>query len=321
MVLSHLEQPCQCTQPSRGFRPSFDPMTVEEHVPLARFSTLHVGGAARFFVRVSTVPDLQGALVLAEEKGVPWFPLGGGANFFCRDEGFPGLVIKMENRGIAIPNGERRREKGEITAEAGALTRMLVLKAVDQGLRGIEHLAGVPGTVGGAVRGNAGAFGMETKDRLVRVRVVKRTARGWEDNILPREQLFFAYRDTTFKRERDTFVVWSATFALASGDKAEGERLVAEDLALRNAKQPYDFPSVGSIFKNPSPDRPAGQLIEATGLKGNRVGGAEVSTKHANFIVNRGGATATDVRSLIQQIKDRVFDAHGVRLEEEIVIL
>ncbi len=296
-------------------------MEITADVPLSRYSTLHVGGAARSFVAVSTIEGLRAALCWSEERSLPWFILGGGANFFCRDDGFPGLVIKMENRGITIPNRDRRQEKGEITADAGVLTRMLVLKAVDQGLRGIEHLAGIPGTIGGAVRGNAGAFGMEIKDRLARVHVLRRTAREWAEDIVPLEQLSFAYRDSTFKREPGTYVVWSATVALPVGDKAEGERLVAEDLALRKTKQPYEFPSVGSIFKNPSPDRTAGRVIEAAGLKGVRVGGAEVSTKHANFIVNRGGATATDVRSLIQQIKDRVFDTSGVHLEEEIVIL
>lgn len=304
-------------------------MDLAESVSLARYSTLHVGGEAQHFARVNTLDDLRAALAWADDRSLPWFILGGGANFFCRDEGFPGLVIKMECRSVSIGTRQPGTGNREFLAEAGAVTRVAVLRAVQEGLRGMERLAGIPGTIGGAVRGNAGAFGTETKDFLASARVLRRSAAGWEESILPRDQLFFAYRDSTFKREqlfreagKAASVIWSATFSLAVGDRSEGERLVAEDLAARKAKQPYEFPSVGSIFKNPEPGRVfAGQLVEATGLKGLRVGGAEVSTKHANFIVNRGGATATDVVRLIGEIKKRVFDAHGIPLEEEIVVL
>lgn len=309
-------------------------MTVQENVSLAPFSTLHVGGAARYFTKVATMEDLRAALSWAEEKGLPWFPLGGGANFFCRDEGYRGLVMKIEAHSLQIPNSQfpiSNDEKGEVTAEAGVITRVAVLQAVEHGLRGIEHLAGIPGTIGGAVRGNAGAFGVETKDFLTRVRVLRRTPGGWAEDVLPRAQLDFAYRDSTFKRAPRDFVVWSATFSLPAGDGVEGERLVAEDLAERKAKQPYEFPSVGSIFKNPpsprlrgagpSSDWAAGKLIESVGLKGYRVGGAQVSEKHGNFIVNRGGAAASDVLTLIAEAKKRVFDVSGIALAEEIVVL
>lgn len=287
---------------------------IEHRVPLAQYSTLHVGGKADALARVTSLTGLRESLSWADDRGLPWFLLGGGANFFCRDEGFPGLVIKMENRVIDVGHGE-------VTAEAGALTRLVALKAVDQGLRGMERLAGIPGTIGGAVRGNAGAFGMETKDHLTRIRVLGRTTAGWEEKTLPRDQLFFAYRDSIIKREPKDYVVWSATFTLEPGDKVAGGWLVAQDFAERKAKQPYEYPSVGSIFKNPSPSQPAGKLIESAGLKGVRIGGAEISLKHANFIVNRGGATARDVLALIQRVKQSVFDTHGITLAEEIVIL
>lgn len=287
---------------------------IEENISLARYSSLHVGGDGRYFTRVSTLTELHEVLLWATERGLPWFILGGGSNFFCRQEGFPGLVIKMENRNIAIGHGE-------LTADAGAITRLAVTQAVRQGLRGMERLAGIPGTIGGAVRGNAGAFGMETKDRLARVHVLRRSPRGWEEDILPKEQLTFAYRDSTFKRDPSLAVVWRATFSLERGDVAEGERLVNEDLAARRAKQPYEFPSVGSVFTNPSTDRPSGALVEVAGLKGYRIGGAEVSTKHANFIVNRGGATAADVSALIAEMQRRVFEASGISLVPEISIL
>lgn len=312
-VARTLVSPPQSTSSKKMFHP-------EEQVSLARYSTLHVGGDARYFTRVSTLPELQEALTWATERGAPWFILGGGSNFFCRQEGFPGLVIKMENRATEIVPGSTTHT-GELTADAGAITRLAVGLAVRQGLRGMERLAGIPGTIGGAVRGNAGAFGTETGDRLARVHVLRRSPSGWEEDILPREQLTFAYRDSTFKRDPGSAVVWRATFSLERGDVAEGERLVAEDLAARRAKQPYEFPSVGSVFKNPSTDRPSGALVEAAGLKGHRIGGAEVSMKHANFIVNRGGATAADVVALIAEIQRRVFETSGVSLVPEIFIL
>lgn len=314
-------------------------MHINERVSLVPYSTLHVGGEARYLTRVATLDALREALTFAGEKDLPWFIVGGGANFFCREEGFPGLVIKMENRSMVMGNGqpEKPREprvcagkaegRRDVTADAGVITRVMVLRAVAHGLRGIEHLAGIPGTVGGAVRGNAGAFGVETKDFLHRVRVLRKTKRGWEEDVLHADQLFFAYRDSTFKREQlsrevgaPPSVIWSATFRLPMGDRRAGERLVAEDLAARKAKQPYEFPSVGSVFTNPLP-RHAGQLIESVGLKGFRIGGAEFSGKHANFILNRGGATARDVLALIAEAKQRVRDTCGIPLEEEIVVL
>lgn len=289
-------------------------MTIEEHTPLARYSSLHVGGDARYFIRVSQLDELRSALSWVSERELPWFILGGGTNFFCRDEGFPGLVVKMENRELSFLGNE-------MVADAGVILRVAILQAVQRGLRGAEHLGGIPGTVGGAVRGNAGSFGMETKDRLACVRVLRAGKSSWEEDVLPRAQLAFAYRDSTFKLEPSKHVIWQATFSLARGDVEEGKRLVDEDLAARKRKQPYEFPSVGSVFKNPSPVHPAGHVIEQAGLKGLRVGGAEVSSKHANFIVNRGGATATDALQLIETIKQRVFETSGIRLEEEIVVL
>lgn len=295
-------------------------MKPEEHVPLSRYSTLHVGGEARYFAKVAALSELQEALTWATDRSLPWFILGGGSNFFCRDEGFRGLVIRMEHRSVTLASGETPRS-GELTADAGALLRLAVMEAVRHGFRGLEHLVGIPGTIGGAVRGNAGSFDLETKDRLMRVHVLQATPAGWQEDILPRSQLFFAYRDSTFKREPGRAVVWRATFSVDRGDAAEGERLVNEDLAARKAKQPYEFPSVGSVFKNPSANQSAGSLIEAAGLKGRRIGGAEVSTKHANFIVNRGGATAKDVLALIGEIERAVWERTGVRLEKEIVVL
>jgi len=286
---------------------------IRENVPLAPLSTLHVGGPARYLVAASSVGDLCDALSWAEDRSLLFLILGGGSNMLIRDEGYPGLIVKMEQRTIEV--AER-----ELLAGAGAATRLAVITAVRHGLRGLEHLAGIPGTIGGAVRGNAGSFGSETKDYLTRVEVLHLTPHGWEEEVLPKEVLAFGYRDSLFKHD-PAYVVCRAVFALATGGVAEGERLVQEDLAARKQTQPYEFPSVGSVFKNLRPDLPAAKLIEAAGGKGLARGGAEVSTKHANFIVNRGGATAAEVLALIADIKQRVFDVAGITLEEEIVII
>jgi UDP-N-acetylmuramate dehydrogenase len=288
-------------------------MIVRENVPLAPFSTLHVGGRARYFVAAPSCTSLCEALSWAEDHALPFFILGGGSNTLFRDEGFPGIVIKMEQRGITVSGTELR-------AHAGVVTRLAVTTSVHRGLTGLERLAGIPGTIGGAVRGNAGSFGSETKDLLTRVEVLHRTPRGWEEEVLPRESLTFGYRDSLFKRD-PSYVICRAAFALTEGDDSQGERLVLEDLARRRQKQPYEFPSVGSVFKNPRSDLPAGKLIEASGCKGLRVGGAVVSTKHANFIVNVGRAGAADVLQLIAEVQKRVHDHAGVMLEEEIVII
>jgi UDP-N-acetylmuramate dehydrogenase len=289
-------------------------MNIQENVPLSKFTSIHVGGPARFFVPVKTMEELRKALSFADDRSLPRFVLGGGSNLLVSDTGFPGVVVKMENRGTSV-------SESELCAGAGAITRLAVLTGIRGGLTGVEHLAGIPGTVGGAVRGNAGSFGTETKDRLVRVEVLHRTAKGWEAETLPREAIVFSYRTSTFKLD-PSYVVCAAVFALDHGDVKSAEKLVAEDLEMRHTRQPYEFPSMGSVFKNPKPGEVhSGSLIEKAGLKGLRVGGAQISEKHGNFIVNRGRATAADILALITEVKKRVRDMSGIALEEEIVLL
>lgn len=288
-------------------------MTPQEHVPLARYSTMHIGGPARYFVAAKSDDEVKDALTWADDRSLPTLLLGGGSNMLISDEGFPGLVIKMEQRAIDVAGRE-------VSAQAGAITRLVVLAGVRQGLTGMEHLAGIPGTIGGAVRGNAGSFGSETKDHLIRVEVLHRTLSGWQQETLPRESLEFSYRTSTFKKD-PSYAILRAVFSLETGDATEGERRVNADLASRREKQPYEFPSMGSVFTNPGTEQFAGRLIEEAGLKGFRIGGAEVSVKHANFIINRGGATAADVLALAKEIKRRVQEHSGVLLSEEILLV
>jgi len=289
-------------------------INIEENVILSKFCTWHVGGPARYFVRVSTIQELKEALAWAQEKKLAYFVLGGGSNVLFPDVGYEGLIIKIEGRGIAIHGSE-------LNVEAGAIARLAVLKAADLNLGGLEHLAGIPGTIGGLVRGNAGAFGVETKDSLIRVRVLHKVNNEWKEEILEKKDIYFAYRDSLFKQETGNYIIWDATFSLKEMPKEEVLKLVNEDLASRKDKQPYTFPSAGSVFKNPSLEISAGKIIEESGCKGLKMGGAEVSTQHANFILNKGGATSADIRALIEEIKKRVFEKKGVKLVEEVIVI
>jgi len=289
-------------------------MQIEENVILSKYCTWHVGGPARYFVKVSKIEDLQEALLWASNNKMEFFILGGGSNTLFSDTGFSGLVIKIDCRKIDI-------EENELRAEAGAIMKVAVLHAAEEGLGGIEHLAGIPGTVGGMVRGNAGALGTEIKDRLLRVKVLHKNESGWQIETIDRKDIFFAYRESTFKREKGSYIIWEAFFKLDKSNKEEIIKLVNDDLRIRKERQPYDFPSAGSVFKNPSAERSAGMLIEESGCKGMNVGGAFVSEKHANFIVNKGGATSSDILGLIKDIKKRVLEKTGVTLEEEVVIV
>lgn len=288
-------------------------LTIEERVPLAPYTTMHVGGPARYVVSIQTFQQLLDALSFASDKDIPIFCLGGGSNILIPDEGFPGCVLKMEARGITISGRE-------VTAEAGAITRLVAMKAVEHGLLGLESIAGIPGTIGGAVCGNAGSFGAETKDHVARVTVLRKTTRKWEQETLPKESIQFSYRSSMFKKDR-SYVIWDASFMLQQGDPEQGMQDIAKDMKLRKQKQPYDFPSMGSVFRNPSPNVFAGKLIDEAGLKGYTIGGAMVSEKHANFIVNRGNATATDIMRLIQYVEKQVEEHSGIRLEREAVLM
>jgi len=287
-------------------------MQIEENISLSKYCTWHVGGLARYFVKVKEIEELQDALSWASDNKLKVFILGGGSNTLFSDAGFSGLVIKIDCRKIAV-------EGNELRAEAGAIMRVAVLQAAEEGLGGIEHLAGIPGTIGGMVRGNAGALGMETKDRLLWVKVLHKNEDGWQIETIEKKDIYFTYRDSTFKKEKDNFIIWEASFGLDKSDKAEIVKLVNEDLKIRKERQPYDFPSAGSVFKNPTTEQSAGSVIEQSGCRGMNIGGAWVSEKHANFIVNKGGATSSDIQKIIEEIKKRVLEKTGISLEEEIV--
>lgn len=318
-----------------------------ENVPLSKFSHYKIGGPARFFFDAKNAAEVRWAVKEAKKRKLPVFVLGGGTNLLISDDGFDGLVLRVAIKDIKV--------KGTtITVGAGASMADLLKGAVAHSLAGLEWAGGLPGTVGGAVRGNAGCFGGETKDSIVSVtsfdtkamKLVTRTARACA----------FGYRHSIFKKKNGAEIILSATFSLAKGNKKEIARVIKERITYRTSRHPIEHPNIGSIFKNvpleavrargsrqyaaavsdsalrlrgarfgvktdPFPVISTGRLIAECGLRGVSAGGAMISPKHPNFIVNVLGAGSSDVCSLIVLAKAEVKKKFGIALEEEVQLL
>lgn len=280
---------------------------------LAPYTTFQVGGPADAFALPKDEAELVELIARCRAEGLRMIILGGGANTLIRDGGIRGVVICLVNgfRELGLVADDALL----VEAGAGVKIPQLVRFAAERGLEGMECLAGVPGTVGGALAMNAG-----TADRFVGESVESiRWARlsGGMVETLPASRLTFIYREARFP---EPGVVTAVRFRLRRGDAEALRAYLKENAALRRERQPWGVPCAGSIFQNPPGER-AGRLIEAAGLKGRRVGGAEVSRVHANFLVNRGGATAADVLELIGEVQARVQEAHGLDLELELKIV
>lgn len=277
--------------------------------PLARYTSFGIGGPADIMVFPEGEGDVRAALQLCGQEGTPYLVLGGGSNLLVRDGGFRGVVLHLDGVFTQLNVEERR-----VSAGAGVRLSRLVAFCSRHALSGVESLAGIPGTVGGAVKGNAGAFGGSIADHLVEVRLL--THEGDEQSF-SREQMDFSYRRSSLP---DGCVVLEAALDLERGDAGEIRRRISESLVQRNRGQPVEWRSAGSVFKNPRGDY-AGRLVEKAGLKGVRIGGACISPKHGNFIINLGGATAADVLALIDLMKDRVWERMQVELELEVRVV
>ena len=303
-------------------------LKIKENIPLKWYTTFKIGGLAKYFFVAKNKEDLKKAILWAKKREIPFFIFGGGSNVLFSDEGFDGLVIKLSNTQYEIRNTK-------VTAEAGVPLQKLVLETAKKGLSGLENLAGIPGTLGGAIWGNAGAFGREIGDLVEEVKILKIENCKLQIAKLKKKDCKFGYRDSIFKK-RKNWIILEATLKLKKGKRKEIEEKIKEVLKLRKEKQPLEFPSAGSVFKNVPIEKvpkkiqekfkekikngflPAGALIEAANLKGYQIGGAKISEKHANFIVNVGKAKANDVMQLIEKIKKEVKKKFRVQLEEEI---
>lgn len=277
--------------------------------PMSRHTSFRIGGAADALFLPATAEELTRAIAAAEETGAPWRVLGNGTNVLVRDGGLRGLTIVLGE-----PMSGVRIEGRRVTAQAGALLSRVGREAQRAGLQGMAALSGIPGSVGGAAAMNAGAYGSEMKDVLARVLVLDDGQPVWMDA----GALALSYRDSLILRHG--LIVLAAEFELQSGDPDAIQAEMADYAARRREKQPLNMPSAGSTFKRPA-GHFAGALIEGAGLKGYRVGGAQVSELHAGFVVNAGGATARDVLALMDDVRRIVFEQTGVTLEPEVRVI
>ena len=279
------------------------------NVSLATLTSLKVGGPADVLAAAEDVEGLRTMLGSFADAGAKWFVLGAGTNVVFEDAGFRGVVVKLGSNFARIGT-----EGTRVLAGASTLWSDLLSSCAESGLSGLEKMAGIPGTVGGAVFGNAGAFGMAIGDRVEWVKGMNTL--GAERTLLPSD-IGFSYRHASFPGE---FVLTAVGLSMERCEKEAVLAAMDQILARRREKQPLELPSAGSVFKNP-PGAKAAMLIEEAGLKGRRVGGAQVSEKHANFIVNKGGATAGDIISLIELVREEVLKKLSVELELEVKVV
>ncbi len=308
-------------------------LDIKKNIPLKNYTTFRIGGPAKYFVEVSSKEELLEALNFAKKNNLEFFILGGGSNVLVSDEGYKGLVIKILDTSYKIHNTS-------IEAGAGISIAKLIKESVKNGLAGLEWTGGLPGSLGGAIRGNAGTFGLSMRDVVESVKVYNIENQKIEE--FDNAKCQFKYRDSIFKKSGN-FIILSAVLKLREGDKDELLKKVQESVLWRKSVFPESM-SPGSFFKHTAPTEhnlkkikeiprfaelklhekntiPTGFVIEECGLKGKKIGGAMVSEKHANFIVNTGGATAEDVIMLASFIKQQVRDKFGIELREEVQYL
>jgi UDP-N-acetylmuramate dehydrogenase len=282
---------------------------IEQNVSLARHTTIGTGGAARWFARPETVDELQEALRWARDNQVVTAVIGLGSNALVHDEGFDGLVVRLAGELAAV-----EVVGNELVAGGGAPNAVALHRARSAGLGGLEFASAIPGTAGGGVRMNAGAYGREWCDVLIEALVVDAAG----SRIVPVSELGLSYRHSALAPGE---VVARVRFRLEPSSPEAVKAKVAELLAERKATQPTNKRTFGSVFKNPSPELGAGRAIEECGLKGHRLGGALVSPRHANFIENAGGATTAECIALMAEARRRVHERFGVELEHEVQFL
>lgn len=271
-------------------------------------TSLKVGGPADLYAIPEDAEDLHGLLSWLREQDIPWMPVGRGYNLLVRDKGIRGAVISLERFDRITA-----REDGLITAEAGAENLAVVRFAQKMGLGGIGFISGIPGTIGGAIKMNAGAYGEGLLERTDHLTLLRDGTVG----DFRMEELDYGYRHLKLD---DGDIVLAATFRLDKRHPHHTEEEIRKDLELRRTKHNVGHPSAGSFFKNPH-GQAAWRLIDAAGMRGARVGGAQVSEVHSNFLVNTGGATAADFLALAVIVKDAVFATSGVTLEEEVRVV
>lgn len=307
-------------------------LKIQNNIPLKEYSTFKIGGPAKYFTCVKTTSQLAESLEWAKKNNYPFFFLGNGSNILFSDKGYKGLIIKIQISGL-------KSQDTKIICGAGNLINEVQNITISKGLTGFEWAAGIPGTVGGAIFGNAGAFGREMKDVVENVKALN--LKTLKPENFKNKKCHFFYRSSIFKIKRN-WVILEAELEFKKAKKEDVLKKIKEDLFYRRERHPLKYPSIGSIFKNIKftkenlkliekfPDLkqffqkgeiPVAYLIHSCNLKGKKIGGAQVSEKHPNFIINISNAKAKDVINLISLVKKKVKQKFRIQLEEEIIII
>ena len=283
---------------------------VHTDEPMSRHTTFRIGGSADYFVKPGNADEVAAVIAVCREYNIPYFILGNGSNLLVSDDGYRGMIINiMHNMDSVTVDGRI------ITAQAGAMLVRVSVMARDNALTGLEFASGIPGTIGGAVYMNAGAYGGEMKNVVKTVRAIDEYGRIYE---LDSEKMDFSYRHSIVEERK--LIVLEVTLELEHGSREAIDDRMKELAEARRSKQPLEYPSAGSTFKRPE-GYFAGNLIMDAGLRGYSVGGAQVAEKHCGFVINKGGATASDVVELIRDVQHDVDDKFGVTLEPEVKML
>lgn len=280
-------------------------------VSLKNFNTFRIGGTAKYLASPKNTDELLSLLNYLNVEQIPYFILGNGSNVILSSDTYEGVVIRLNHfQDVSFSNDA-------VYVGAGVMMPKFASMLVDSSYTGFEWAIGIPGTVGGCIYGNAEAYKESTFDYLISVKVITPSL---EVREMKKEELSYGYR-TSFFKTHSGYVILGATFSLIKGNKEESLEIIQKRMMKRKTTQPLEYPSAGSVFRNPSPENPSGRIIEQCGLKGRMIGGAMVSEKHANFIINTGNATSQDVRNLIKLVHDEVKRQCGIDLllEQEYV--
>ncbi len=292
--------------------------SVKFNEPMSSHTTFKTGGPAEIFVTPLTAKDAITILNKAREANMPAMIIGGGSNLLVSDNGIKGLVMSLTMTAGEIKSKEMNKDTVLVTVDSGVKTHELCRYAVKNGLDGMNFAIGIPGTIGGSICMNAGTATGEMKDSLYSIEILNGS--GTLKNMEKRN-LNFSYRNLDWGAFSSDPVIFSASFQLKKGNRYEIETEADTLIKTRNRNQPASLPSAGCIFKNPDPENPAGKLIDLVGLKGAASGNAQISERHANFIVNRGGAFSADILKLITLAQEKVYDKFKIKLETEVKIV
>lgn len=285
---------------------------IRYNVPMKEYTTFKIGGPAECLIKIQNIEDLKEILKTAKENQIPLTIIGNGSNILVKDDGIKGIVLKIDIKKLEI---KEKEGKIQIVVGSGNKIGELAQKMLQREIEGIEFAAGIPGTIGGAIRMNAGAHGSEMKDI---VQTIKYIDMNGEIHQITNEQAKFEYRKSIFSQNE--YIVLEVELQLKKGKKEEIQSKMQEYALYRKEKQPIEYPSAGSTFKRGT-DFITAKLIDECELKGYQIGGAQISKKHAGFIINKGNATAEDVMKLIEYTKETVYKKFGKKIETEIEIL